>query len=329
MRKLTKVCQKLIMASWIFTLTLPAYANQKEKALQPNTQTDKQPVRTSAVKGKITDANGESIIGATIMVKGTSTGTVSDMDGQFTLPSIREKSVLVISYVGYKTREVTANRSELDIVLEEDSETLDEVVVTGYGTLKKTQLVGAVENLSGKALEGRTNSSITRSLQGQIPGLNIIQVDGKPTHQGEVYVRGGKTSYNTRVSMNNADGVYKTIGQGGSALVLIDGVEGDLTSVNPEDVETVSVLKDAASAAVYGARGAFGVILITTKKPVQERVRINYNGSFSVNRRTVLWEDNLVTDGLVWLDNFVNFFQNDTRTPTSSKIGRASCRERV
>lgn len=318
MRKLTKVCQKLIMASWIFTLTLPAYANQKEKALQPNTQTDKQPVRTSAVKGKITDANGESIIGATIMVKGTSTGTVSDMDGQFTLPSIREKSVLVISYVGYKTREVTANRSELDIVLEEDSETLDEVVVTGYGTLKKTQLVGAVENLSGKALEGRTNSSITRSLQGQIPGLNIIQVDGKPTHQGEVYVRGGKTSYNTRVSMNNADGVYKTIGQGGSALVLIDGVEGDLTSVNPEDVETVSVLKDAASAAVYGARGAFGVILITTKKPVQERVRINYNGSFSVNRRTVLWEDNLVTDGLVWLDNFVNFFQNDTRTPTSS-----------
>ena len=184
MRKLTKVCQKLIMASWIFTLTLPAYANQKEKALQPNTQTDKQPVRTSAVKGKITDANGESIIGATIMVKGTSTGTVSDMDGQFTLPSIREKSVLVISYVGYKTREVTANRSELDIVLEEDSETLDEVVVTGYGTLKKTQLVGAVENLSGKALEGRTNSSITRTLQGQIPGLNIIQVDGKPTHQG-------------------------------------------------------------------------------------------------------------------------------------------------
>lgn len=271
-----------------------------------------------SVKGKITDAQGESIVGATVRIKGKSTGVISDVDGRFELSSVSEGTVLIVSYIGYKTQEVTVTRQELQIVLQEDAQSLDEVVVTGYGTLKKTQLVGAVENLSGEALEGRVTANVTRSLQGQIPGLNIVQVDGKPTHQGEIYIRGGKTSYNTRTSMGNADGVYKTIGQGGSALVLIDGVEGDLTTVNPEDIETVSVLKDAASAAVYGARGAFGVILITTKRPQHEKVTVNYSGAFSVNRRTVMWEDHLVSDGLLWLDNFVNFFQNDSRTPTSS-----------
>lgn len=130
-------------------------------------------------------------------------------------------------------------------------------------------------------------------------------------------MRGGATSYKTRASVSSAGEGSHTIGQGGSALVLIDGVEGDLTTVNPDDVETISVLKDAASAAVYGARGAFGVILVTTKNAQKDNIRVNYNGSFSVNRRTVIWEDNLVSDGLEWLDNFANFFQNDTVTPES------------
>lgn len=313
------VCWKAAMAMYALTLPLSAFALPDENPTQDDTQrVDDERKNAYAVSGRILDAHGEPVIGATIRVKETQEGTVSDMNGAFAFHSLPARSTLIVSYVGYSTREVIANRSAMDIVLDENSETLDEVVVTGYGTLKKTQLVGAVENLSGKALEERVSPSITRTLQGQIPGLNIIQVDGKPSHQGQVYVRGGKTSYNTRKSMTNADGVYKSIGQGGSALVLIDGVEGDLTTVNPDDVETVSVLKDAASAAVYGARGAFGVILITTKKAKQEKVHINYNGSFSINRRTVIWEDNLVTDGLQWLDNFVLFFQNDSRTPTSS-----------
>ena len=270
------------------------------------------------VKGRVLDAFGQPVVGATIRVKDTTAGTISDADGRFVLPDVQRSSTLVISFIGYKTQEIPADKDFLDILLEEDTETLDEVVVMGYGTLKKTQLVGAVENLSGKALEGRTNANITRSLQGQIAGLNIIQVDGKPNHQGEIYIRGGKTSYNTRKSMTNADGQQLKIGQGGSALVLIDGVEGDLSTVNPDDIETVSVLKDASSAAVYGARGAFGVILVKTKKADTNNLRINYSGSLALNRRTVLWEDNLVTDGLVWLDNFVNFFRNDSRTPTSS-----------
>lgn len=272
-----------------------------------------------SVSGRIVDENGEPIIGATIRVKGNERkATVSDQDGRFFLQTEEKNPTLVISYIGFNTFEIKATQKNLSIVLKEDSGTLDEIVVTGYGTLKKTQLVGAVENLSGKAIEERANSSITRSLQGQIAGLNIIQTDGKPSHQGQIYVRGGQTSYNTRKSMTNADGQRLTIGQGGSALVLIDGVEGDLSTVNPSDVETISVLKDASSAAVYGARGAFGVILVTTKKAGKDDMKITYNGSVSINRRTVMWEDHLVTDGLTWLDNFVNFFQNDSRTPTSS-----------
>lgn len=319
MEHFRKRCRRLIVAMCISSFVLPICSVENSMATTME-MLDKELSESNnfPIKGKIVDVNGEPLIGATIKVKGTSVGTVSNTDGQFSLSGVPTGSKLVISYIGYKTQELVADKGVFNIVLSEDEATLDEVVVMGYGTLKKTQLVGAVENLSGEALQERTNSNVTRSLQGQIPGLNIIQVDGKPSHQGEIYVRGGKTSYNTRKSMTNADGQRLSIGQGGSALVLIDGVEGDLTTVNPEDIETISVLKDASSSAVYGARGAFGVILVTTKRPSQGRMQINYNGSISLNRRTVMWEDHLVTDGLQWLDNFVTFFQNDTRTPTSS-----------
>lgn len=314
MQKNKKMKRKLLFLGLMFIIALP-------QCICARAMKDPQLAKTlfkKAVKGKVTDSNGEAIIGASILIKGTSLGTISDIDGNFELPSVEDNAILVVTYIGYKTQEVVVNKNELNIVLKDDTQILDEVVVTGYGTLKKSQLVGAVENLPGEALEGRATSSVTRSLQGQIPGLNIVQVDGKPSHQGQIYIRGGNTSYNTRKSMSSADGAYQSIGQGGSALVLIDGVEGDLSTVNPEDIETVSVLKDAASSAVYGARAAFGVILVTTKKPNKEKISINYNGSVSLNRRTVMWEDHLVTDGLQWLDNFVLFFQNDSRTPTST-----------
>lgn len=264
-------------------------------------------------------ATNEPVPGAVVMVKGTSVGTSTDANGAYTLKA-DANAVLVCQLFGYKTVEVNVSkRTKLDILLQEDTQMLDATVVVGYGTLKKTQLVGAVENLSGEELEGRTNSNVTRSLQGQIPGLNIIQADGKPTHQGSITIRGNGTSYQSRQKVGgNAKGAKHSIGQGSSALVLIDGVEGDLTTVNPEDIETVAVLKDAASAAVYGARGAFGVILVTTKAPKTDKISVNYNGSVSLNRRNIMWEDELVTDGLQWLDTFVEFFRNDKRTPTSA-----------
>ena len=254
-----------------------------------------------------TATTNSPLAGAAIMVKGTTVGTISDADGSYRIKA-KPTDVLVCTFFGYKSQEVTVgNRSAVNFAIAEDNTKIDEVVVVGYGTLKKTQLVGAVENLSGEALEGRTNANITRSLQGQIPGLNIIQTDGKPNHQGSVYVRGNATGYQSRKSGTSGEGTKHSIGQGGSALVLIDGVEGDLTTVNPEDVETISVLKDAASAAVYGARGAFGVILVTTKAAKKDRVTVNYNGSFSINRRTVIWEDHLVSDGLQWAEAFAEF----------------------
>lgn len=179
--------------------------------------------------------------------------------------------------------------------------------------------MGSVENLDGGVIENRPNANVTRSLQGQVAGLNIVQTDGKATHSGSLYIRGNGTSYNTRKNFSSsAAGKTHSIGSQGSALVLIDGVEGSLSQVNPADIETIAVLKDASSAAIYGARAAYGVILVTTKNAETDKVTVTYNGSFSLNSRIVKWEDNIVTDGLEWTEAFYEFYQNDARVPGSS-----------
>jgi TonB-dependent Receptor Plug Domain. len=143
-------------------------------------------------------------------------------------------------------------------------------VVVGYGTLKKRSVIGAVAEIKGEDILDRPNATITRSLQGMIPGLNIVPTDGKPNHGGGITIRSQSTSFKAR---REGGGEYSnTLGQGGGALIIIDGVEGDLNTVNPEDIESISVLKDASSAAVYGARGAFGVILVTTKQAKKRKI---------------------------------------------------------
>lgn len=275
--------------------------------------------QTREITGTVKEAStGEPAVGASVIVKGTTTGTMVGPDGSYRIKA-GPADVLVFDLIGMKqVEEKVEGRASIDVVMEDDSETLEATVVVGYGTLKKTQLVGAVENFSGEELEKRTNANVARSLQGQVAGLNIIQSDGKPNHTGAIYVRGGSTSYKTRASMGGAGQGSHSIGQGGSALILIDGVEGSLTAVNPDDIETISVLKDASSAAVYGARGAFGVILVTTKKAGGDKVSVNYQGSVAINRRTVMWEDNIVTDGLEWLESCYEFYENVARTPTSA-----------
>ena len=276
--------------------------------------------QSSLISGKVVDGQGEPIIGAAVMVKGTSAGAITDANGAYSLRA-DQKATLVCQLYGYKTQEVAVGgRSKIDITLVEDTQMLDATVVVGYGTLKKTQLVGSVENLSGDVIEDRPNANAARSLQGQVSGLNIIQVDGKASHTGEIYIRGNKTTTYTRENFNSsASGSTHSIGTGGSALVLIDGVEGDLNSLNPSDIETVSVLKDASSAAIYGARGAFGVILVTTKNAKDnEKFSITYNGTYSFNQRTVFWEDGIVTDGLEYMEAFYELYGGDTRTPTAA-----------
>ena len=262
------------------------------------------------VSGVVSDANNEPLVGAAVMVKGTSTGVVTDINGKYSIQA-SSNAVLICQSIGYKTvEEAVSGRSVINFTLADDAQVLDATVVVGYGTLKKTQLVGAVETVVGEELENRTNATVSRTLQGQVAGLQIVTVDGKASHQGAISIRGNnKKSYESRTATSGKEFNTYTMGQGGSCLVMIDGVEGDLSTVNPEDIETISVLKDAASCAVYGARGAFGVILVTTKKPAVDKVSVDFNASYGINRRTRIWEDEIVSDAPTWAKYYILFFQ--------------------
>ena len=183
-----------------------------------------------------------------MIVKGTTRGVSSGTDGSFSFEGLADGAVLQVSALGYATAEIpVGNRSFVTVELKEDATLVDEVVVVGYGTQKKANLTGAVDQVSSELLENRPVANVTQMLQGAVPNLNISLADGKPNRSASYNIR-GKTS----------------IGAGGSALVLIDGVEGDPAMLNPNDIESVSVLKDAASAAIYGSRAPYGVVLITT-----------------------------------------------------------------
>lgn len=215
------------------------------------------------VMGKVVDNTGEGVIGATVLEQGSTNGTVTDMDGNFELTVSKKEVTLEISYIGYSKSVVKAKEGvPVTVSLKEDTEVLDEVVVVAYGTQKKANLTGAVSQVSmDKVLGNRPVASVGTALQGAIPGL-VVTPSAAPGSDSKFNIR-GTTSIN-----------------GGGPLVLIDNVPGDINLLNPEDIESVSVLKDAASAAVYGARSAFGVVLITTKKGKKgEKFTINYNNT--------------------------------------------------
>lgn len=226
------------------------------------------PQSARKVHGVVLDVRNNPIIGANIIEKGTSNGVISDLEGRFAL-DVPPGAVVSISYIGYLSQEVRIpSTGDLKIVLKENSKTLDEVVVVGYGIQRKVNLTGAVGIAQAKELESRPVTSATQALQGLVPGLQIS------TNTGEI----GK-------SMNIQIRGTGTIGEGssGSPLILIDGMEGDLNSVNPQDIDNVSVLKDAAAASIYGSRAPFGVILVTTKRGKQGKPSVNYNNSFRVS----------------------------------------------
>lgn len=276
--------------------------------------------QTGTVSGVVKDAKtNEPIVGAALMVKGTSRGVSSNSDGTYSIKA-SEGDVISCQLFGYKEMEIKVGKSsKIDFNLEENSEVLEQSVVVGYGTLKKTQLVGSVENLDGEKISDRSNLNVARSLQGQVAGLNIVQTDGKANHAGSVYIRTNSHTYLTRSSMTNGGGSSYSIGSGsGGALVLIDGVEGSISMVNPNDVETVAVLKDASSASIYGAKAYNGVILITTKQAKDEKFTISYNSTFTVNDRMIKWEDNIISDGLIWTETFYDFVAGDKQTPQSA-----------
>ena len=237
------------------------------------------------VTGKVLEAGSETpMIGVSVMIKGTSTGTVTDVDGVYTVDA-PTNGTLVFSYIGMETREIEiGSRTIIDLTLSEDAVGLSEVVVTGFGSQKRVNLSGAVDNVTTEQLESRPISNLAQGLQGVSPNLNIDFNSGEPGQAAKLNIR-GFTSVN-----------------GGSPLILIDGVPSDAIELNriaPNDVASISVLKDASSAAIYGARAAFGVIIITTKTGTSEGVNVSYSNFVSSGSPTVIGDK--ITDPYIYL----------------------------
>lgn len=223
---------------------------------------------TKFVSGVVCDANGEPIIGASVHEEGTKNATVTNIDGRFEL-NVRSESVLTVSYIGFLSKQVKAGEN-LKIELAEDNKVLEEVVVVGYGTMKKRNLTGAVSSVDASVIQDSHATNIANALQGSTSGLTVNRTSGAPEGNATLQIRGVTTISDT------------------SPLVIIDGVPGDMSMVNPDDVDHISVLKDAASAAIYGSRAAAGVILITTKRAKDTDFSISYNSELGFDSPTTM-----------------------------------------
>lgn len=235
--------------------------------------------QTKKITGNVTNTAGEPIIGATVLEKGNTTnGTITDIDGNFTI-NLPANATLSISYIGYITQEIQVGyQTSFKVVLKDDTKTLDEIIVVGYGSQKKANLTGAVSSVKmDEALGDRPLLNAADALQGAVPGLFVSNGGNAPGTSKSFQIRGAYS-----LGVKNSDGTY---GNTIKPLVLIDNVEGDIDMINPEDIESINVLKDAASAAIYGARAAGGVILVTTKRPKgASRFELNYNNNFAFGK---------------------------------------------
>jgi TonB-linked SusC/RagA family outer membrane protein len=244
------------------------------------------------ITGTVSDEKGAPLPGSTVQLKGTTTGGLTDLNGKYSIEVPGPNSTLVFSFVGYVQKETQVlNQTVINITLREDVQGLEEVVVVGYSTQKKLNLTAAVDQITNETLENRAVPNLTQGLQGVMPNLNIKLLDGKPIQAPSYNIRG-----------------TTSIGQGGSALILIDGVEGDPSLLNPNDIASVSMLKDAASASIYGARGAFGVVLITTKNPEKGKTSVTFSSNYSF--KSPIARPDFVTDGYTYVKMFVDAFLN-------------------
>ncbi len=274
--------QRMLMCSLLAggCFCLPGYAGGGDKP-EAGMKTDvvDDIAQTRKISGVVLDDMGP-VIGANVSVKGTSSGTITDLDGRFAL-EVPEDGILVVSFIGYSSREIPVKgRTDFTVKLSEDTEMLDEVVVVGYGVQKKVNLSGSVSAIDGEQIASKPSTDVLSALQGEMPGVTITRTGGQPGAETDGMQIRGYSSVN-----------------GASALVLIDGVEGDMSMLNADDIESISVLKDAASCAIYGARAAAGVVLITTKNGTEGKPKVSYNGYVSFNipgnmpERIPAWEE--------------------------------------
>lgn len=211
------------------------------------------------VKGTVLDASGMTVIGASVLEKGTTNGVITDFDGNFEL-SVSPNGTLVISYVGFQTQEIAVNNQQnFKITLKEDTEVLDEVVVVGYGTMKKSDMTGAISSIKSEDLMKRATTSATEALQGKVAGVSVLKSGGNAGAGISVKIRGIKT-------MGDNEPLY-----------IIDGYPGDINTINPQDIESMEILKDGAAAAIYGSVAANGVVIVNTKNGKQGEIKVSFN----------------------------------------------------
>lgn len=258
--------KKVFLGAALFLLSTGMLQAAADPAFDPARTVAGTGQQQKTIQGVVTDAAGEPIIGANVVVKGTANGTITDIDGRFTL-QVPSGALIQVSYIGYLNSEVKVGaQSSYTIRLKENTQALDEVVVVGYGTQKKVNLSGAIASVNVSELtESRPITNISSALSGAAAGVNVVATNNRPSNNGDaaITVRGEGT-------LNNS-----------SPLVIVDGVESNINNVNPQDVETITVLKDAASAAIYGSRASNGVILITTKTGKEGKMKLEYNGYVS------------------------------------------------
>ena len=269
-RTLSAKLSQLLVGGTLLLAVSPAYAfansNSVHRTAVATSLIVQQNGRT--LTGTVTDENGEPVIGANVKIKGEALGTITDIDGRFTLKNVSDKAVLEVSYIGYKNQDIkVSGQKDLSIRLQEDSELIDEVVVVGYATQKKVNLTGSVASVDmADIAEKRPITNLSNALAGMAAGVAVSSNSNIPGDEGNatIMVRGQGT-------LNNSE-----------PLVIIDGVEANINTVSPQDVASMSVLKDAASASIYGSRAANGVILITTKKGQSGKINVDYTGYVSV-----------------------------------------------
>lgn len=254
------------------------------------------------VTGTVSDMSGDPLIGVSVSIKGTTNGTITDIDGQYSISSVKKGDILLFSYVSYIPQEIKyVNQSVMNIQLQENQQELDEVVVVGYGTQKKINLTGAIESVSGKDLAKRPVMNTASAMQGMAAGVTVTTSSGQPGNEDEtVMIRGIGT-------LNNSN-----------PLVLVDGITSTLNAVNPQDIESISVLKDAASAAIYGSRAANGVILITTKRAEEGKFRINFSANIGIQS---LIEQPEFLGAIEYMELYDLANSYDTRNMTTGALG--------
>ncbi|MDR0844673.1 MAG: TonB-dependent receptor [Tannerella sp.] len=309
--KLYRIVQLVVVMAFICAANLPAKSHSSTEVMQ-----------SVSVSGTVSDTSGERLIGVNVAVKGTTIGVITDVDGNFTLNVPNTNSVLVFSFMGFVSQEVTVgSQKRINVTLQEDNLLLEEVVVIGYGSVKKSDLTGSVANVTAdRSNKGGVSASVGQMIQGRVAGLNVTQNSAQPGGNNSIIIRGRNSINGSVAPLYVVDGFpYDAAAAPSTGETFSNASRDPMSFINPNDIETVSVLKDAAATAIYGTRGANGVIIITTKKGKAGKLKITYDGYAGVQEQAKKYE---LLSGPEYMTYWSQFTQGPTYT--AEEIARAT-----